>query len=394
MWRAPIPCCLLPGAVSSPQPRRGLARRLWASLLPLPSAVSLLLLLLFGVIAARAQSPAFDDLAARAAAARDQQNLSAALDLYAQAVQARPDFQEGWWYLGVLHYSANQYPEAIDAFSHLLALAPHAAPAMALRGLCEFETADYDGSLRDLEMSVAHGAANQPRNEEILRLHLAELLTRAGRFQDALDQYKELAKKNIEDPDVDVGLGLAGMRLASLIKDVPETDRPLFEAAGKAGYVSLAGDSQKADAMFHQLFDQYPTAPNLHLYYGFLLFSHDPELAIDQFQKEIAIAPDNISAHALLAFSLMIAGHYAEAVPEAQKVLAIQPDMEMAQLALGRSLGEIGDMQRATDILNQVLKNDPSNLEAHMGLASIYAREGRHEEAYRERMACVRMAQQ
>ncbi|MFP5235498.1 MAG: tetratricopeptide repeat protein [Acidobacteriota bacterium] len=385
MWRAPISCCLLPGALSFPQPRWSRARLL---------AASLLLVLLCGPVAARAQSPSFDDLAARAAAARDQHNLPAALDFYAQAVQARPDWQEGWWYLGVIHYSANQYPDAIDAFSHLLALAPHAAPAMALRGLCEFETGDYDGSLRDLEMSVAHGAANQPSNEQILRLHLAELLTRAGRFQDALDQYKALAKNNIEDPDVDVGLGLAGMRLSSLIKDVPEGDRPLFEAAGKAGYVSLKGESQKADAMFQALFDQYPTAPNLHLYYGFLLFPHDPELAIDQFQKELTIAPDNISAHALLAFSLMIAGHYSEAIPEARRVLAAQPDMELAQLALGRSLAETGDVQHATDILNQVLKNDPNNLEAHMGLASIYAREGKREEAYRERMACVQLAQQ
>lgn len=385
MWRAPISGCLLQGAVSSPRPRRGLARLL---------AASVLLLLFFAPLAGRAQAPSFEDLAARAAAARDQQNLPAALNLYTQAVQVRPDWQEGWWYLGIIHYSANQYPEAIDAFSHLLALAPHAAPAMALRGLCEFETGDYDGSLRDLEMSVAHGAANQPSNERILRLHLAELLTRAGRFQDALDQYKALAKNKIEDPDIDVGLGLAGMRLTSLIKDVPEADRPLFEAAGKAGYVSLGGDSQKADTMFQALFEQYPTAPNLHLYYGFLLFPHDPELASAQFEQEIAVSPDNISAHALLAFSLMIAGHYAEAIPEAQKVLTAQPNMEMGQLALGRSLGETGDVQRGTEILNQVLKNDPDNLEAHMGLASIYAHEGNHEEAYRERMACVRLAQQ
>lgn len=47
----------------------------------------------------RAQAPSFQDLAARAAAARDQQNLPAAVQLYAQAVQARPDWQEGWWYL-------------------------------------------------------------------------------------------------------------------------------------------------------------------------------------------------------------------------------------------------------------------------------------------------------
>lgn len=384
MWRAPIPCCLLSGAVSSPHPRRGPARLL---------AAWLLLAAGLTPIAGRAQAGSFDDLAARAAAARDQQNLPAAVELYSQAVQMRPDWQEGWWFLGVLQYSGNRYAGAIDAFNHLLALEPHAAPAMALRGLCEFETADYDGALRDLDMSVAHGAANEPRNEEILRVHLAELLTRAGRFQDALAQYKILAQKQIENPDIDIGLGMAGMRIASLVQDIPTAQRPLFEAAGRAGYVSLGGDSEAADGMFKALFAQYPTAPNLHLYYGFLLFPHDPSLAIDQFQQEIALAPENMSAHALLAFSLMIAGRYAEAIPEAQKVLAAQPDMEMAQLALGRSLAETGDLEHGADLLNQVLKNDPDNLEAHMGLASIYAHQGKHEDAYRERMVCLRLAQ-
>ena len=91
------------------------------------------------------RSPArFDDLAARAATARDQQNLPLAIQLYSQAEQLKPDWQEGWWYLGILQYSANQYPGAIDAFSHLLQLVPTAVPAMALRGLCEFETGGYD----------------------------------------------------------------------------------------------------------------------------------------------------------------------------------------------------------------------------------------------------------
>ena len=100
----------------------------------------------------------FDDLAARAAAARDQQDLPLAVQLYTQAEQLKPDWQEGWWYLGVLQYSANQYSGAIDAFTHLLQLVPTAVPAMALRGLCEFETGAYDDSLRDLEQAVAHGA--------------------------------------------------------------------------------------------------------------------------------------------------------------------------------------------------------------------------------------------
>jgi tetratricopeptide (TPR) repeat protein len=80
------------------------------------------------------QSPAqFDSLAARAAGARDQQNLPLAIQLYSQAEQLKPDWQEGWWYLGILQYSANQYAGAIDAFNHLLELAPTAVPPTMTR---------------------------------------------------------------------------------------------------------------------------------------------------------------------------------------------------------------------------------------------------------------------
>ncbi|MGA9585105.1 MAG: tetratricopeptide repeat protein, partial [Terracidiphilus sp.] len=214
----------------------------------------------------------FDDLAARAAAARDRQNLPLAIDLYTQAERLKPDWQEGWWYLGILQYSNNQFPGAIEAFTHLLQLVPTAVPAMALRGLCEFETGAYDDSLRDLEQAVAHGALNQPHNEQIIRYHLAQLLAHAGRFQEALDQYHFFAEHKSDAPDLKIGIGLAGMRVASFSKDIPAQDRELYEAAGYAGYIFLAGDNEQADNLFAQLFVRYPSAPNLHYFYGFLLF--------------------------------------------------------------------------------------------------------------------------
>jgi Tfp pilus assembly protein PilF len=66
--------------------------------------------------------------------------------------------------------------------------------------------------------------------------------------------------------------------------------------------------------------------------------------------------------------------------------------MEMAELALGRSLAETGDMKRGTELLNQVVERDPTNLEAHLGLVSIYSRSGKREEAQRERKVCRDLA--
>ena len=358
------------------------------------SAVIALLLLCVPAWAQAVSSQAgpaqFDDLAARAAQARDAGNVEQATDLYRQATALKPDWQEGWWYLGLLQYSANQYQPAIDAFTHLLQLAPQAVPPMALRGLCEFETAAYDEALRDLEQSVAHGAANDPRNAQILRFHLAQLLTRAGRFQDALTQYAFFPKEKVENANLDAAIGMAGMRIAGLLSDAPAQDRALYEAAGHAGYALLDEDSMGADKRFRELFAQNPSARNLHYFYGFLLFPSAPEMAVVEFERELAIAPDNTSARAMLAFSLMITGHYAESRTEAERVLVESPGMEMAQIALGRAMVEAGEYARGEEMLKQVLAGDPQNKEAHLGLIAIYSHTGRKEDAQRERLAMVK----
>jgi tetratricopeptide (TPR) repeat protein len=360
------------------------------------AAPAVLLLFLFLIpfsahTQAQQSTPQFDDLAARAAAARDQNNLPLAIDLYSQAEQLKPDWAEGWFYLGQLQYSSNAFAQAIDAFNHLLQLKPGAPPALALRGLCEFETADYDNALRDLAEAVAKGAANEPHNEQIIRYHLAQLLARSGNFQDAVTQYQFFANRQIDDPDLLLGLGLAGMRSTTLPKDIPAQDQALYQAAGHAGFIFLSGFSDEADTLFNQLFVHNPTTPNLHFFYGTLLFTHSQELAVPQFQAEVALAPSNPQAHAILAFTLMLVGRYPEALPEARTTLAVVPEMEMAQLALGRSLAETGEEQQAAEMLSHVLSLDPDSIEAHMGLAVVYTRTGRKEDAYRERMACLRL---
>jgi tetratricopeptide (TPR) repeat protein len=341
--------------------------------------------------AAQQTSPQFNDLAARAAAARDQQNVPLAIQLYTQAEQLNPNWQEGWWYLGILHYGSNQYAEAIDAFTHLLELVPTAVPAMALRGLCEFETGAYADSLRDLGQAVAHGAANEPRNEQIIRYHLALLLTHAGQFPEALVQYEALARLHANAPDLTVGLALAGMRVASFPNEIATTDRVFYETAGRAGYVFLSGDDAQADKLFAQLFSAYPNRAGLHFFYGYLLYPHDPAMSGDQFREELAVKPDSETS-ALLALTLIFEGHFTEALQPAQSAYAAEPDLEIAQVALGRSLAETGDTKRGTALLNQVLERNPDDLEAHLGLASVYSRSGNREEEARERKICRDLA--
>jgi tetratricopeptide (TPR) repeat protein len=337
-------------------------------------------------------APQFEDLAARAAAARDQQNLPLAIDLYSQAEQLNPEWAEGWFYLGLLRYSSNGFAAAIDAFNHSLQLQPGAAPALTLRGLCEFETGAYDDSLRDLEQGVKNGAANDPRNQQIIRYHFAQLLTRAGRFEEAIAQYQFFAENHIDDPEMLAGLGLAGMRIQSLPREISAEKRGFMQEVGRAGYVFQSGNTDGADREFNHLIALYPNTPELYFFYGVLLFRFSPDLAIDKFRREVSLEPGNSYAHAMLAYSFMLTGRYREAVPEGQTALAGDPGLMLAQLALGCSLAETGDFTRASELLNTVLKQEPQNLEAHMALAAMYSRAGRREDAYRERMECLGLA--
>ncbi len=334
----------------------------------------------------------FNNLAARATEARNQQNIPLAIQLYGEALEAKPDWSEGWFYLGLLEYRSNGYASAIDALNHFLQLQPNVGAAIALRGLCEFETTAYDDALRDLEQGLRIGAGDQPGNEAILRFHLAELLGRAGRFEDAIAQYAFFAAHHLKDPSLSLGIGLAGLRIPDLPQNVLPDKRAILEAVGDAGYEYLSDDPDAADHQFTDLFAHYPATPNLNFFYGTLLYKDSPELAIEQFRAEVDHVPANVYAHGVLAFTLTIAGRFAEAKPEAEIALAAAPDRKMAQVALGRALADTGDVKGTTELLNKVLQKDPQNLEAHMGLADVYSRAGRREDAYRERMVCLSLA--
>ncbi len=61
------------------------------------------------------RSAPFDDLAGRAAAARDQGQLEEALTLYRKALAARPKWDEGRWYEATLLYELDRYAEGVRA---------------------------------------------------------------------------------------------------------------------------------------------------------------------------------------------------------------------------------------------------------------------------------------
>jgi tetratricopeptide (TPR) repeat protein len=378
-----------PEVLAGQQRRRGFRHSLLFSLVALAFATAL-----HSQTPQPSPNPAFDQLVSQASAARANGDLAQASALYTQALALNPSWPDGWWYLGQIHYAANEYPQAVDAFTHYLDLMPNAAPATALRGLCEFELREFDPSLRDVQRALALGAADDSRNTQILRYHEALLLTRLNRFEEALAAYGYFGKQHLSSDDIYVAIGLAALRLPLMPADANPAQRDSASQAGNAAFLLMSGDMQGAAQAFQQFFARNSTAANVHYTYGYLLYPTDQDAAIVEFQREAAVNPGSAIDHTMLAWALLMENQPTEALPEAKKAAAAAPALTLAQLSLGRALLETGDAKSATPILESALALEPGNLEVHLALARAYSEIGREDDARRQRLACLQLTEQ
>ena len=148
---------------------------------------SLFLCVLFWAApATRAQSSPqaqFEDLARRAQAALDSRPEESA-KLYKEALAIRPEWAEGWLYLGGALYQLNRFAEATDALRKGLELAPGIGNAWALLGLTEVQLEDQDQALADI------------RKGESLGLGPLRLADAAGGDMDKARRTTELSESN------------------------------------------------------------------------------------------------------------------------------------------------------------------------------------------------------
>ena len=213
---------------------------------------------------AQAPQTDFASVAKAAATARDARDTNAAIENYRRAVEIRPDWQEGWFYLGTLEYDANRYADAIPAFQKLVELAPTIGPAWNFLGLCEFETKDYANSLIHLEKGQELGAGDDPEVARVSRYHLALLLNRNAEFERSTAMLISAFSEGQFPAQAKLALGLALLNAPVLPDELNPSQDALVHAAGEIAALLARGDSAKALEAFPHLLIEYPNTPYLH----------------------------------------------------------------------------------------------------------------------------------
>jgi tetratricopeptide (TPR) repeat protein len=300
------------------------------------------LLLLFAPFVSSAAQDNFESHRQKAEAARDSGRADDAIQEYQSALQSKPDWAEGWWYLGTLDYDSNRFPDAIVAFKKLVDLQPQAGPVWNLLGLSEFETKDYDNALPHLQRGIELGLDDNPGAGKVAKYHAALLLVRNGEFRQAADLLAgEFSQGPVPDQIKGV-LGLALLRVPLLPEQVDPSKDSLLHSAGDAAALLMQKNADAAFLSLEQMLKDYPAAPFLHYIDAVALFSAQRNAdALAHLREQIRITPGFAPAHDLLGQILEREGKFDLAAKEKAAALQAPKDAEAKALIAAYARGSV-----------------------------------------------------
>lgn len=339
------------------------------------------------MLLALATASTFPELARQATAAREANRLDEAVALYNRALRIRPAWEEGWWWLGTIHYDRNSYSQCRTAFQRFTAINKKAGSAFVMLGLCEFQLGQLDNSLRHIQSGQELGV---PENSPLLKVayyHEGLMVTKLENYERALFLLSLLIKDGQENPAAVAAIGVAALRRPLLPKELPEQDRPLAMRVGEAVALGFQRRPAEARKAFEQVVAENSKVPNLHYTYGTFLLGQDADGATREWKRELEVQPDHLPSLVSLAFEYLTRGDAAAARPYAERALKAAPNHFMAQAAMGRVLLESGAPGESIPLLEFAARQAPDSPQIRLALATAYGRVGRAADAAREREA-------
>ena len=354
------------------------------------AVVPFLALLLAATSATAQANRTFEQVRREADAARSSDQGQRAVDLYQEALKLRPGWSEGWWDLGSLFYDQDRFPQAEAAFRRYVSSTRKPGPAYAFLGLCEYETRDYEQALRHFRSWANHGWAGTPELTDVALFHFALLLTREGRFIEALYLLTTEVQRRGRNPALTDAMGLASLRMKNLPEDYPPEDREIVWLAGNSAlYAALPpNDLARADEYAQRLLARYERTPNVHYYVGTLRgFEGNKEDAEKEFRRELELSPQHVGALIELARMDVEADRLAEGEEFAKQAVEVDPKNPETHHILGRLLLATDHVRESVKELETAkqLAPDAATIRSHLAMA--YFRLGRKDEAKAEMAA-------
>lgn len=267
---------------------------------------------------------------------------------------------EGFLVLGSLDAAEARFDRARDAFRSALAATADGRQATQHLAMALLEL----GEAREAVTLMTHLATRNARDMGIRRL-LAQALVLAGRPGEALQELEDARALAPDDLETLYVLAAGNLRMKKVERAAELFDELLRRRPLAATHVLVGrtyrdyGEYERARRELRRALAMDPRARRAHYYLGMVAAIEDLaalDVAIQEFQAELRIAPDDAPTNLSLGLALVMARRYEEALPALRKAAAWQPPQASAFHFLGRCLVALDRPAEAKPALERALE--------------------------------------
>ena len=309
--------------------------------------------------------------------AQKQGHLEAAAAEFRKATESDPNFAQGFLDLGEVCVAMRDYAAAVPALKKALELNTELDAAHLQLGYALLSQGYAAESIPHLE-----------RVHAIEALGIAQLET--GNYQEAIANLSAALQKRPNNPDLLYYLGRASGLLSknavdTLLSAYPDSARA-HQAMGENYFVLR--QMPQAEQELGEALRQRSDIPGLHLELG-LVYAGAAQWskAEEQFRAEARLQPGDAEAAYRLGVALLQLGRAREAKQELARANDLKADMPETLYSLGKAASLDGDAALAEKVWTHLLtleKETPLAAQTHFGLAALYRKQGKAEQAQRE----------
>ena len=331
----------------------------------------------------------------RAAALQQSGDLDGAAAEYRRFLADHPDSVEARSNLGVVLARLGRLEEAIAAYREALGIAPANSAVRLNLALALYKSA----RLAEASETFDRVLAEQPGNLQARYLS-ADCKLQLGRPADAVALLEPLTATHRDDTALSYLLGMAYLGSGDEKKGQLLIDRILRNGESAEAHVLMgvakrrAGDLKEAVEDLRRAVALNPSLPGVRALYGqALLEAGNPDLARSELEAELASNPLDFDANLYLGVLLKAEDHEA-ALRHFTRALDVRPGdiptrYQVATVELARMR-----TPEATAMLEAIVKEAPTFIEAHVALATAYYRQQRKADGDRHKTIVERLSRE
>jgi tetratricopeptide (TPR) repeat protein len=334
-------------------------------------------LLIFLALAWQTASPQVAEHMQAGIAAEKERKFDVSIKEFKQITEIDPSFVDGFLGLGQAYMDSGNYGSAIPPLKHALELSPDSLPAHQLLGYSLLSQGYASEAIPHLKLLP-----------DKTTLGIAQM--QAGQLPEAVANLQTAITAHPNDPDILYYLGRASGLLAkqsidTLLAAYPDSARA--HQAMAENYFVLRR-MQDAEKEYKEALHLRPGLPEAHLALGEVYAGgfQWPQ-AEEQFRIQVKLQPGNAEAAYRLGQALLEQGKAHEARAELVRADRLMPNMPETLYSLGKAASLEGDTsaaQKAWTKLLSIEKQSSLAAQAHFGLAAIYRKQGKTEQAKQE----------